>query len=84
MNVFNEYVFKTQFELFYSNTQLFEHNTQFNYCYLSRILSYYLVYKLYRRRTPFEYFGGDQATVNDCADDTAIFMFSGGPGARMV
>jgi len=33
---------------------------------------------------PFEYFGGDQATVKDCADATAIFMSSGGPGARMV
>jgi len=42
------------------------------------------VYKLYRRRTPFEYFGGDQATVNDCADATAILMSSGGPGARTV
>lgn len=30
---------------------------------------------------PFEYLGGDQATVNDCADVTAILILSGGPGA---
>lgn len=41
----------------------------------------YLVYKLYRRRIPFEYLGGDQATVNDCADETEILISSGGPGA---
>jgi len=33
---------------------------------------------------PLEYFGGDQATVNDCADATAIFMSSGGPGAKTI
>jgi len=41
----------------------------------------YLVYKLYRSSTPFDRLGGDHATVNDCADATAILMSSGGPGA---
>lgn len=47
-----------------------------------RLPNTYLVYKLYRRRTPFERLGGAQATVSDCVDATAILMSSGGPGAR--
>lgn len=46
--------------------------------------SVYLVYRLYRSRTPFEYLGGDQATVNDCADETAILISSGGPGTVKI
>lgn len=50
----------------------------------TRLCINYLVYKLYRRIMPFEYLGGDQATINDCEDETAILISSGGPGAEKI